>query len=380
MQHGIYYAYWEHEWDGDYHYYIDKVSSLGFDILEIAAGPLPEYSDEELKELKKHAADKNIRLTVGYGPVPENNISSSDPAVRKHALEFYTDLFKRMEKIGATLIGGALYSCWPIDFSKPVDKKGDWERGIEGMAKLGRIAAECGIEVLGLESLNRFENHVINTSKECTAFVKSVRELEPKQSRLFHFGTLSMTDDNVKEATKRAIETAKNNGLIISFDPNLRPPLWKSLDDARNQIAYGLSQCDVLKISDNEIEFMTGTSDFDKGANILMERYPNIKLLNITAGADGSYSYYREIRAYVPSYLLGGTIDTTGAGDTFCGSVLNYLLDHDLENLSKENLIEMLQIANAAAYLVTTKKGAIRSMPDPKDVQKVVNNNYIRED
>ena len=189
-----------------------------------------------------------------------------------------------------------------------------------------------------------------------------------------------MTDDNVKEATKRAIETAKNNGLIISFDPNLRPPLWKSLDDARNQIAYGLSQCDVLKISDNEIEFMTGTSDFDKGANILMERYPNIKLLNITAGADGSYSYYREIRAYVPSYLLGGTIDTTGAGDTFCGSVLNYLLDHDLENLSKENLIEMLQIANAAAYLVTTKKGAIHSMPDPKDVQKVVNNNYIRED
>ena len=88
-----------------------------------------------------------------------------------------------------------------------------------------------------------------------------------------------MTDDNVKEATKRAIETAKNNGLIISFDPNLRPPLWKDLDDARNQIAYGLSQCDVLKISDNEIEFMTGTSDFDKGANILMERYPNIKLL-----------------------------------------------------------------------------------------------------
>lgn len=201
-----------------------------------------------------------------------------------------------------------------------------------------------------------------------------------KQSRIFHFGTLSMTHDNVKEATKRAIETAKNNGLIISFDPNLRPPLWKSLDDARKQIAYGLSQCDVLKISDNEIEFMTGTSDFDKGANILMERYPNIKLLNITAGADGSYSYYREIMAYVPSYLLGGTIDTTGAGDTFCGSVLNYLLDHDLENLSKENLIEMLQIANAAAYLVTTKKGAIRSMPDPKDVQKVVNNNYIRED
>lgn len=111
MQHGIYYAYWEHEWDGDYHYYIDKVAKLGYDILEIAAGPLPEYSDGDLKALKEHAKEQNIRLTVGYGPAPENNIASSDPQVRKHALAFYTDLFQRMEKIGATLIGGALYSC-----------------------------------------------------------------------------------------------------------------------------------------------------------------------------------------------------------------------------------------------------------------------------
>ena len=100
MQHGIYYAYWEHEWDGDYHYYIDKVAKLGYDILEIAAGPLPEYSDGDLKALKEHAKEQNIRLTVGYSPAPENNIASSDPQVRKHALAFYTDLFQRMEKIG----------------------------------------------------------------------------------------------------------------------------------------------------------------------------------------------------------------------------------------------------------------------------------------
>lgn len=238
MQHGIYYAYWEHEWDGDYHYYIDKVSSLGFDILEIAAGPLPEYSDEELKELKKHAADKNIRLTVGYGPVPENNISSSDPAVRKHALEFYTDLFKRMEKIGATLIGGALYSCWPIDFSKPVDKKGDWERGIEGMAKLGRIAAECGIEVLGLESLNRFENHVINTSKECTAFVKSVRELEPKASNVsvmldtFH---MNIEEESIGAAIREAgsllghFHTGECNRMVPGRGQNILERDWRGI-------------------------------------------------------------------------------------------------------------------------------------------------------
>lgn len=192
-------------------------------------------------------------------------------------------------------------------------------------------------------------------------------------ARIFHFGTLSMTDEVVRNATKKAIATAKENGLLISFDPNLRPPLWSSLDDAKEQIAYGMSQCDILKISDNEIEFMTGTSDFDKGAAMLQEQYPNIRLLNVTAGADGSYSYYQGRKVFVPSYLLGGTIDTTGAGDTFGGCVLNYVLDHDIDHLTDEELTEMLQTANAAAYLVTTKKGAIRSMPEPEMVQEIVN-------
>lgn len=193
-----------------------------------------------------------------------------------------------------------------------------------------------------------------------------------RQAEIFHFGTLSMTDELVREATVQAIALAKEQGLLISFDPNLRPPLWKSMDEAKRQIAYGFSQCDVLKISDNEIEFMTGTSDFDEGVQILMDQYPNIRLLNLTAGADGSYSYYQGKKVFAPSYLLGGTVDTTGAGDTFCGSVLNYLLEHDVDHLTEEQLIEMLRISNAAAYLVTTKKGAIRSMPNPDEVEKIV--------
>ena len=193
-----------------------------------------------------------------------------------------------------------------------------------------------------------------------------------RQARIFHFGTLSMTDEKVREATVQAITLAKEQGLLISFDPNLRQPLWKSLDEAKVQIAYGLGQCDVLKISDNEIEFMTDTSDFDEGVQILMDQYPNIRLLNLTAGADGSYSYYQGKKVFAPSYLLGGTVDTTGAGDTFCGSVLNYLLEHDVDHLTEEQLIEMLRISNAAAYLVTTKKGAIRSMPNPDEVGKIV--------
>ncbi|MGM9538334.1 MAG: carbohydrate kinase [Candidatus Onthomonas sp.] len=194
-----------------------------------------------------------------------------------------------------------------------------------------------------------------------------------RNSRIFHFGTLSMTHDTVRRATIRAIKSAKAGGALISFDPNLRPPLWNSLEEAKRQIAYGFSQCDILKIADNEIEFMTGEQDFDKGAAILKSQYPNIRLLNVTAGADGSYSYYNETRVFVPSFRLGGTIETTGAGDTFCASVLNFVLENGLTGLSEHNLEQMLRFANAAAYLVTTKKGAIRSMPEREQVEAILN-------
>ena len=191
-------------------------------------------------------------------------------------------------------------------------------------------------------------------------------------SRIFHFGTLSMTHEGVRQATIKALDAAKAAGCLISFDPNLRPPLWESLEDAREQIAYGLSRCDILKIADNEIEFMTGETDFDKGAAILREKYPNIRILNVTAGAEGSYSYSCGHRVFVPGFTLGGTIETTGAGDTFCASVLNFVLDNGVEDLSEQQLTEMLRFANAAAYLVTTKKGAIRSMPERHQVEAIL--------
>jgi len=193
-----------------------------------------------------------------------------------------------------------------------------------------------------------------------------------RNCRIFHFGTLSMTHEGVRKATIRALDIAKEAGCLISFDPNLRPPLWKSLEEAREQIAYGLSRCDILKIADNEIEFMTGETDFDKGAAILQERYPNIKILNVTAGAEGSYSYSCGHRVFVPSFKLGGTIETTGAGDTFCASVLGFVLENGVEALSEAQLTEMLRFANAAAYLVTTKKGAIRSMPEKVQVLEIL--------
>ena len=195
---------------------------------------------------------------------------------------------------------------------------------------------------------------------------------EIAQSRVFHFGTLSMTHPGVREATKKAVTRAKDAGVIVSFDPNLRPPLWTDLEDARAQIAWGLSQCDVLKIADNELEFMTGQTDFDRGAAMLQAQYPNIRVLNVTAGAEGSYSYCGGQRVFVPAVKLGGTIETTGAGDTFCACVLDFVLEHGVDGLSEDDLTAMLRFANAAAYLVTTRKGAIRSMPEKAEVEALI--------
>ncbi len=193
-----------------------------------------------------------------------------------------------------------------------------------------------------------------------------------KKAKIFHFGTLSMTHPEVRLATQRAVAAAKGAGALISFDPNLRPPLWQSLEEAKEQIAWGLGVCDILKIADNELEFMTGETNFDKGASRLQQAYPNIHVLNVTAGAEGSYAYYGEKRVFVPAFRLGGTIETTGAGDTFCACVLNFVLENGIDGLDEGKLTEMLRFANAAAYLVTTKKGAIRSMPEREEVERIL--------
>lgn len=124
----------------------------------------------------------------------------------------------------------------------------------------------------------------------------------------------------------------------------------------------------MVKISDDELLFVTGETDFDAGAAKLMAQFPNLQLVNVTAGAQGSIAYYQGLRVFQPGLSLGGVIETTGAGDTFCACVLNFLLEHGLEHLTSQDLSQMLRFANAAAYLVTTRRGAIRSMPEPEQV------------
>ena len=189
--------------------------------------------------------------------------------------------------------------------------------------------------------------------------------------RIFHFGTLSLTDEPCRTATREAVRMAREAGAILSFDPNLREPLWDSLEEAKKQIEWGLGQCDILKISDNEVLFMTGQTDFEKGAAILRGRFPNIRLLNITAGGDGSHCFYGGRHVFVPGFSVA-TIETTGAGDTFCACVLHDVLKNGLDDRTEESLKAMLRFANAAAAIVTTRKGALKAMPKPEEIQTLL--------
>lgn len=191
------------------------------------------------------------------------------------------------------------------------------------------------------------------------------------QSQIFHFGSLSMTHPGVREATAKALKIAKENGCLITYDPNLRPPLWQTLEEAKEQIAFGMQWCDVLKISDNEIQWFTGKEDFDEGIRILQDTY-HIPLILLSLGKDGSRAYYKDLKVEARPFLQKNTIETTGAGDTFCACVLNYILEHGMDHLSRENLLEMLTFANAAAALITTRKGALRVMPSKEDVEKLL--------
>lgn len=192
-----------------------------------------------------------------------------------------------------------------------------------------------------------------------------------KNTKIFHFGTLSMTHENVRAATKKAIRLAAEAGAVISFDPNLRPPLWDSMEHAKEQVLYGLSCCQVLKISDNEIQWLTGQEDYTEGVKWIRERY-SIPLILVSMGKEGSRAYYQDKIVEVKPFLQKNTIETTGAGDTFCGCVLHYVCKYGLNSLTEDVLREMLTFANGAASLITTKKGALRVMPSVEEINQLI--------
>ncbi len=194
-----------------------------------------------------------------------------------------------------------------------------------------------------------------------------------RSAGIFHFGSLSLTREPSRAATRRAVALAAEGGAVVSFDPNLRPSLWKSLDAAREEMLWGCSVCQVLKVAEEELSFLTTEEDLEAGAAKLRRDFPNIRLLLVTKGKEGSTAFWREHQVSRPGFPVEA-IDTTGAGDTFCGCCLHHILEWGLENLDEERLGEMLSFANAAAGLVTTRKGALRSMPEEAEVRRLLAN------
>ena len=187
------------------------------------------------------------------------------------------------------------------------------------------------------------------------------------RTRIFHFGSLSFTHKRCRKATRKAIKAAKSKHRLISFDPNYRPVLWPGEEEARKWMLYGCSVCDILKVEASELAFITQQTTIQNGVDFLQKHY-SISLILVTSGEAGSQAFMGNRKVYQEAFLTNRTIDTTGAGDTFLGCCLAYILEQDME-LSDHQLQEMLFRANAAASLETTRKGAIRAMPTQAELE-----------
>lgn len=191
-----------------------------------------------------------------------------------------------------------------------------------------------------------------------------------KEASCMHFGSVSLTGEPSRSATFAAVEAAKSAGALISFDPNLRQPLWKTMEESKEQINKGLSYADIVKLSEDELEFLTGKENIEDGIEQLLCQYP-LKLVAVTCGPDGCVCRLGNELLYSRAFDVP-VVDTTGAGDAFWGTVLGLMskLSFNIEGIRAEELSEILKLANAAGSLVTTKKGAIMSMPSESEVQE----------
>lgn len=190
------------------------------------------------------------------------------------------------------------------------------------------------------------------------------------EAKVFHFGTLSLTDDPARSATQKAVAYAKSKGKLITYDPNLRKPLWKDLHVCKEQMLWGLNQADVVKISDEEVDFLFGLG-VEEGAEHILENY-GVKLVFVTCGADGCYFKNAVSSGHVPSLSGIKVVDTTGAGDIFGGSAVWKLLQLNQApaTLNEEQLRDVVTFACTSAGLSTTKHGGISSVPNYEDVLK----------
>lgn len=193
-----------------------------------------------------------------------------------------------------------------------------------------------------------------------------------KRSKIFHFGAVSMTAEPSRSATLAAAKAAKKYGLIVSFDPNYRPLLWSSIEEAKNVIKSGLEYTNILKVSGEELELITGTNNLAKGSAILYDQ--GISVVLITLGPEGCYYRYQGGTGKLPAYEVK-VVDTTGAGDAFLSGVLyrfSELSLSEIERLDYDKFQKIVTFANAMGALATTKKGAVTALPSLELVKRLI--------
>ena len=241
-----------------------------------------------------------------------------------------------------------------------------------GIGTSGIIMAEDVFTTLAFVTLDETGNREFSFSRKpgadtCLRYDELDMSLIDN-AKVFHFGTLSLTDEPARTTTYKAVEYAKSAGKLITYDPNLRKPLWKDLEEAKKQLIWGMTMADVVKISDEEVEFLWGLG-VEEGADYILKNF-GVKLVFVTCGADGCYFKNAVASGKVPSLKNIKVVDTTGAGDIFGGSAVYKLLQTGKapETLNEEELREVVTFACTSAGLSTTKPGGISSVHEYQQI------------
>ena len=302
-------------------------------------------------------ADGYPTMAAHPGGAPANFLAALAKYGKKTAL---------IGKVGADAFGGLLLKTLKT----------------AGIDTRGLIAAEDVFTTLAFVTLDAAGDREFSFARKpgadtCIRFDEMDLSLID-EAKIFHFGTLSLTDEPARGATKQAVAYAKEKGKLITYDPNLRKPLWKSLDAAKEQMLWGLCQADVVKISDEEVEFLFDMKP-EEGAKHILD-ICGAKLVFVTCGAEGCFFMNEKACGHVPALEGVKAIDTTGAGDIFGGSAVYRLLEMGKapDELEKDELQDIVRFACAAAGLSTQKHGGISSVPDRTEVMLHLNEEELR--
>ncbi|KIL44074.1 fructokinase [Jeotgalibacillus alimentarius] len=226
-----------------------------------------------------------------------------------------------------------------------------------------------GVVFVTIDQGERSFDFYIDPSADRFYKAEELNEALFEEARILHFGSISMISEPAKSATKKAAELAREKGMIISYDPNLRMSLWSNEEEARRTISSMLDQADVVKISEEELEFLTGTEDIQKGAEVMKQF--GIPLLLITMGAEGSWVFTQDGAQHVPANKVQA-VDTTGAGDAFVSGMLYSLHEYkgEVRDVKLEQAVDMVKLASRSGALAASVKGAMTALPTLEDLKK----------